>query len=245
MIASTDGTSTILVTSYAGSTASPTTAPKSFLQNGPLEGGVFALVGIVILIIIFVIVTFTLRRRRRNRLDRAVADAVTFDPSVTEHYIDEENRMDTAEKHRFSGSSSSHGHGFGYTPQLAYASPAPAPYAYYGQSQGYEQQAAYPAPLPQVPVNNQDNPVNANTGGANLTRKYSDRKPVPPLLPNPVYDPSRSPVLPSHYYDRENLPPGIPQSSNLSAPTANEATHALPDEPEEDPYTGMLQVANP
>jgi hypothetical protein len=203
------------VTSYAEITASPTTTPESFLQNGPLEGGVFALVGIVILIIIFVIITFTIRRRRRNRLDRAVADAVTFDPSVAEHYIDEENRMTTAEKHRFSGSSSGHGHGFGYTPQLPYAAPAPAHYAYYDQNQGYEPQAAYPVPLPQVPVNNQDNAVVANTGGANLTRKYSDRKPVPPLLPNPVYDPSRSPVLPSHYYDQENLPPGIALSSNL------------------------------
>jgi hypothetical protein len=161
---------------------------------------------------------------------------------VAEHYIDEENRMTTAEKHRFSGSSSGHGHGFGYTPQLPYAAPAPAHYAYYDQNQGYEPQAAYPVPLPQVPVNNQDNAVVANTGGANLTRKYSDRKPVPPLLPNPVYDPSRSPVLPSHYYDQENLPPGIAQSSNPSAPAANEASHALPDHPEEDPYAGILQV---
>ncbi|KAJ8595309.1 hypothetical protein M405DRAFT_370044 [Rhizopogon salebrosus TDB-379] len=247
VITSSDSTGIVYVTSYAEITASPTTTPESFLQNGPLEGGVFALVGIVILIIIFVIITFTIRRRRRNRLDRAVADAVTFDPSVAEHYIDEENRMTTAEKHRFSGSSSGHGHGFGYTPQLPYAAPAPAHYAYYDQNQGYEPQAAYPVPLPQVPVDNQDNavigyelqaaypvplpqvPVNnqdnavvANTGGANLTRKYSDRKPVPPLLPNPVYDPSRSPVLPSHYYDQENLPPGIALSSNPSAPAANE-----------------------
>jgi len=211
------------------------------LQNKPLQGGVFALVGIVVMVIIFVIITFTIRRRNRNRLDRDIADAITFDPTVTERYIDEESRMNTAEKYRFSGSSSGHGHGFGYTPQLASAQPMPVQYGY---GQGYEQQAAYRVPQApaQAPIYNQDKPI--NTGGANLTRKYSDRKPVPPLLPNPVYDPSHSPVLPTHFYREENPLLPIPQSSSISAPAANEATPALPDHfgDEEDPYTGVLQA---
>ncbi|OAX42931.1 hypothetical protein K503DRAFT_796783 [Rhizopogon vinicolor AM-OR11-026] len=243
---SSDGTSIVYVTSYvSNSTASPTSAPpETFLQNKPLEGGVFALVGIVVLVIIFVIITFTIRRRRRNRMENEIADAITFDPSVTEHYIDEESRMSAIEKYGFSGSSSGHGHSFGHTPNLAYASPMPAQYDYHGQ--GYEQQAAYRVPQPQAPIYNQDNAV--NTGGANLTRKYSDRKPVPPLLPNPVYDPSHSPVLPSHFHSLEDSSPPIPRSSSPSAPAANEATPALPDHFGEDdycgddPYTGVLQA---
>lgn len=191
------------------------------------------------MVIIFVVVTFTIRRRNRNRLDREIADAAIFDPSVTERYIDEENRMNTNEKYRISGSSSGHGHGFGYNPQLAYAQPMAVQYGY-----GQEQQAAYRVPQApaQAPIYNQDKPI--NTGGANLTRKYSDRKPVPPLLPNPVYDPSHSPVLPAHFYSEENPLPPIPQSSSISAPAANEATPALPDHfgDEEDPYTAVLQA---
>jgi len=167
------------------------------------------------LVIIFVIVTFTLRRRRRNRLENDIADAITFDPGMTERYIDEENRMNAAEKYSLSGGSSGHGHGAGYTPQLVYAPPQPPQYGYHGQ--GYEQQVAYRASLPQPSVHNQDNPI--TTGSANLTRKYSDRKPVPPLLPNPVYDPSRSPVLPPHFYGQENTHPPVLHPSSPSTPT--------------------------
>ncbi|KAG2146680.1 hypothetical protein DEU56DRAFT_785833 [Suillus clintonianus] len=168
VIPSTDGTSIVYVTSVATISATSTAAPAvSFLQNKPLEGGVFALVGIVIMVIIFVVVTYTIRRRQRNRLESVIADAITFDPAVTEHYGDEEKGMNTYEKYRLSGSSSGHGHGFGYGPQPAYAPPVPPvppQYGYYG-SQGYEQQAAaYRVPSTQGPVYNHDNAV--NTGGA-------------------------------------------------------------------------------
>ncbi|KAG0705521.1 hypothetical protein DFH29DRAFT_906932 [Suillus ampliporus] len=235
----------VYVTRVATSSTTPTTAPsESFLQNKPLEGGVFALVGIVVMIIIFVIITYAIRRRRRNRLENVIADAITFDPAVTEHYEDEEKRMNVSDKYRFSGSSSGHGHGFGYGPKPAHAPPIAPQYGYYGQ--GYEQQAApYHVPSTQSSAHSHDNGV--NTGGANLTRKYSDRKPVPPLLPNPVYDPSRSPVLPSHYYMQSQEPP-IPQPTSPSTPTSNAAapaaTPALPDNLEEEPYTGMLKVVN-
>jgi hypothetical protein len=249
------------------------------LQNKPLEGGVFAVVGIVIMIIIFAVVTYTIRRRQRNRLESDIADAITFDPAVNEHYGDEEKGTNTFQKYRFSGSSSGHDHGFGYCPQLAYAPPAVPQYGYSG-SRGYEQQAAaYHVPPTQGPVYNLDSAVNtggatntggsvdsggaANTGGsvdsggaantvgsvstgggANLTRKYSNRKPVPPLLPNPVYDPSQSPVLPSHYYMQNHDAPISPisQSMSLPAPPGDPATSALPDDSEDDPYTGMLKA---
>lgn len=253
------------MTSTATSPASATAAaPQSFLQNKPLEGGVFALVGIVIMIIIFVVITYAIRRRQRSRLESDIADAITFDPAVSEHYGDEEKGTNT---YRLSGGSSGYGHGFGYGPQLAYASPAVPQYGYYG-SQGYEQQAAvYHVPSTQGPVYNLDSAVNTggaantgdavdsggvantvgsvSTGGANLTRKYSNRKPVPPLLPNPVYDPSQSPVLPSHYYMQKQDTPISPisQSVSLSAPPGDLTTSALPDE-SEDPYTGMLKVVN-
>lgn len=262
------------MTSTASSSASATAAPQSFLQNKPLEGGVFALVGIVIVIMIFVVVTYTIRRRRRSRLENDITDPITFGPVVIEHYGDEEKGTNTFEKSRLSGSSSGHGHGFGYGPQLAYAPPAVPQYGYYS-SQGYEQQAAaYYVPPTQGSIYNLNGAVNAgdaantsgaanmgggvdsggaadtagsvSTGGANLTRKYSNRKPVPPLLPNPVYDPSQSPVLPSHYYMQNQDVPISPisQSMNLSAPPGDLTTPAPPDDLEDDPYTGMLEVVD-
>ncbi|KIK48708.1 hypothetical protein CY34DRAFT_579499 [Suillus luteus UH-Slu-Lm8-n1] len=263
VLTSTSGTNIIYVTSTLTSSASAiAAAPQSFLQNKPLEGGVFAIVGIVIMVIIFAIVTYAIRRRQRNRLESDIADAITFDPAVNEHYGDEEKGTNTFQKYRLSGSSSGHDHGFGYCPQLAYAPPAVPQYGYSG-SQGYEQQAAaYHVPPTQGPIYNLDSAVNTgvaintvgaastggsvDTGGANLTRKYSNRKPVPPLLPNPVYDPSQSPVLPSHYYMQTQDTPISPisQSMSLPAPPGDLATSALPDDSEDDPYTGMLKVVN-
>lgn len=269
------------------------------------------------MVIIFAVVTYAIRRRQRNRLESDIADAITFDPAVNEHYGDEEKGTNTFQKYRLSGSSSGHDHGFGYCPQLAYAPPAVPQYGYSG-SQGYEQQAAaYHVPPTQGPIYNLDSAVNTgvaintvgaastggsiesggaantagtnltrkysnrkpvpynldsavntgvavntggsvesggavntagsvSTGGANLTRKYSNRKPVPPLLPNPVYDPSQSPVLPSHYYMQTQDTPISPisQSMSLPAPPGDLATSALPDDSEDDPYTGMLKVVN-
>lgn len=269
------------------------------------------------MVIIFAVITYAIRRRQRNRLESDIADAITFDPAVNEHYGDEEKGTNTFQKYRLSGSSSGHDHGFGYCPQLAYAPPAVPQYGYSG-SHGYEQQAAaYHVPPSQGPIYNLDSAVNTgvaintgdaaitggsvstgganltrkysnrkpvpynldsavntdvainpggaantdgsvdsggaantagsiSTGGANLTRKYSNRKPVPPLLPNPVYDPSQSPVLPSHYYMQTQDTPISPisQSMSLPAPPGDLATSALPDDSEDDPYTGMLKVVN-
>ena len=161
-----------------------------------MEAGVFTLVGIAALLIIFVIVTLTLRKRRRDRLESDLAAAVTFDPGM-DHYERQEYSM---EKHRLSGSSSGHGHGYGmqpaYAPQQEYHGPMG-----YGQYSG----AAYHAssnPAPYHPPSPAA-PQPAAQGGANLTRKFSDRKPVPPLLPNPAYDPSNTHVsIPPQFYQQ-------------------------------------------
>ncbi|KAF8558836.1 hypothetical protein OG21DRAFT_1503796 [Imleria badia] len=199
---SSDGTSVVYLTSTLPAASATAASHTSFLQNPSLEGGVFAAVAIAVLIIGFVVVTWTLRTRRRNRLERDLATAITFDPGAAEHY---EHQEDTIEKPRLSGSSSSHGHGygFGYGVQLAYA-----PQQEYHGPIGYGQYpvpayyTASPNPAPyQVPSPTVPQP--AEQGGANLTRKFSDRKPVPPLLPNPTYDPSNSHVsIPPQFYQQ-------------------------------------------
>ncbi|KAF8842214.1 hypothetical protein BDN67DRAFT_392814 [Paxillus ammoniavirescens] len=204
----TSGDNIVYITSTVPAPSATVTPPKSFLQNPPLEGGVFTIVGIAALIIIFVLVTWTIRKRRHNRLDRDAA-AITFDPAITDRYDD--GRGNSIEKHRHSGSSSGHGHGFGYGAQPAYAPPLAPPQGYYGHA-GYGRYpaAAYRPPSPNPAPYRSPSPAayGDNTGGANLTRKYSDRKPVPPLLPNPIYDPSHPQVsIPQQYYQEQPLPP--------------------------------------
>ncbi|KAK0230699.1 hypothetical protein IW262DRAFT_1339975 [Armillaria fumosa] len=58
---------------------------KSFLQNKPLSGFVFALCGIVGLVLILLVVTFTLRRRRKNKL---LNEAISFDPQGSAYHPD-------------------------------------------------------------------------------------------------------------------------------------------------------------
>ncbi|KAK0482136.1 hypothetical protein EDD18DRAFT_1362743 [Armillaria luteobubalina] len=58
---------------------------KSFLQNKPLSGFVFALCGLVGLVLILLVVTFTLRRRRKNKL---LNEAISFDPQGSAYHPD-------------------------------------------------------------------------------------------------------------------------------------------------------------
>ncbi|KAF9222083.1 hypothetical protein BS17DRAFT_784400 [Gyrodon lividus] len=204
----TSGDNIVYIASTLPAPSATVASPKPFLQNPSLEGGVFTLVGIAALIIIFVLVTWTIRKRRHNRLDRDAA-AVTFDPAMTDRYDDA--RENTIEKHRLSGSSSGHGHGFGYGAQSAYAPALAPPQGYCGQTgHGQYPAAACRTPPPNPAPYHAPSPAahGHNTNGANLTRKYSDRKPVPPLLPNPVYDPSHTQIsLPQQYYQEQPLPP--------------------------------------
>ena len=103
-----------------------------------------------------------------------------------------------------SGHGAAYGYGYGYGVQPTYAPPqeyhGPVGYgqyttpAYAGPS---PTPAPYRAPSPTVPQP-------AAQGGANLTRKFSDRKPVPPLLPDPAYDPSNVHVsIPTQFYPQQ------------------------------------------
>ncbi|KAF7301387.1 hypothetical protein MIND_00703900 [Mycena indigotica] len=75
----------------SGSVETPPLHQKTFLQNKPLSGTVFGLVGLVALVLIIVVATFFLRRRRRSRL---LDDALTFDPSL----LGKTDRVDSSEK---------------------------------------------------------------------------------------------------------------------------------------------------
>ncbi|KAL4075984.1 hypothetical protein J3A83DRAFT_2095046 [Scleroderma citrinum] len=225
-------------------------APKSFLQNPTLEGGVFTAVGVVVLILVFVVVTWTLRKRRHDR-----TKAITFDPGMTEHYVDTGDRTASLEKRRFSGSSSGHVHGLPYMtpqqirtpqinfpPQAHYQSFVPPPPATHRQ----------PTPIPPVPPHPPYNPSPSATqepdfncnpdGGASLTRKYSDRKPVPPLLPNPVYDPSRRFTLPQQFCPSSPVQPASQAPEVISGHAVTHEALSVFTEPElvEEPYTGVL-----
>ncbi|KAK0242853.1 hypothetical protein EDD85DRAFT_947006 [Armillaria nabsnona] len=102
---------------------------KSFLQNKPLSGFVFALCGIVGLVLILLVVTFTLRRRRKNKL---LNEAISFDPQGSAYHPDrdmEEKLTHQRAVNSIGGSvsgthenGSSTGHGM-YMP--------PAPHGYY------------------------------------------------------------------------------------------------------------------
>jgi len=165
---------------------------------------VFALVGIVVLIITFLAVTWVVRKRHRQRLERDLAVAVTFDPGATDQY---ESQEDSVDKHGLSasGSSSGHGHGWGYG---TYAGqPAYPPQQEYPPQLDYHGAVSYPAPVvyrtpsptsvPYLPSSSgSQQPI--GQGGANLTRKFSDRKPVPPLVPYPTYDPT----VPPQFYQQ-------------------------------------------
>lgn len=95
------------VTSFVNDVPSPSTSsaaprPQSFLENKPLSGTIFALVGLVVVIIMVIIITTCTRRRRRDRLLKDAA-ALSFDPNDVEARFSDEKLYRT-------GSHSNHGH---------------------------------------------------------------------------------------------------------------------------------------
>ncbi|KIO12819.1 hypothetical protein M404DRAFT_993787 [Pisolithus tinctorius Marx 270] len=238
----TSGSSVVYLTTAMALPSATAAAPKSFLQNPALEGGIFTLVGIVVLVILFIIVTCTLRKRRRGRL----TEAITFDPGMPDFFGDSNVRTNSLEKRRLSGSSSGHVHGFSYaTPQQTQMMGPSRQRSYRLHSHPYQMPYREPPPNPPYPPRSphnsppsiaQGSDFNCNpTGGANLTRKYSDRKPVPPLLPNPVHDPSRRLTLPQQFCagsPSQPVSPVVPSlmdSATFSEPVAK---------PVEQPYAG-------
>ncbi|TFY75346.1 hypothetical protein EWM64_g8666 [Hericium alpestre] len=111
-VVQTEGDSVFTVTSSVAAsspaTSSSTSHAKSFLDNKPLEGGVFAVVGIIGLVIIVTLLTMTMRRRRRNK---ELEEAVSFAPT-TDHYYDEE-KANNGPSRISQSSSGSHSRGFG------------------------------------------------------------------------------------------------------------------------------------
>ncbi|KAI6047317.1 hypothetical protein EDC04DRAFT_610984 [Pisolithus marmoratus] len=240
----TSGSSIVYLTTTMALPSVTAAAPKSFLQNPALEGGVFTLVGIATLVILFIIVTCTLRKRRRSRH----TDAITFDPGMHNFFGDSNARTNSLEKRRLSGSSSGHVHGFSYVAPQQMQMAGPSLQGNY-QPHSHPYQMAYREPPPNPPYPPcsphsppasvaQESDFNCNpTGGANLTRKYSDRKPVPPLLPNPVHDPSRRLTLPQQFCAgslNQPISPVAPSSGLDSTPLPSPVA-----KPAEQPYTGI------
>jgi len=218
--------------------AAPAPPPKTFLENKPLEGGVFALVGIVVLVVVIMIITCASRRRSRSRLEDEISEAVTFDPAGANHYTDVERRMNSMEKYRWSGSSSGHGHGFGYGPGMDYQSQPAQQQGYYSQYTQQPGAVRAPSPYRTPSPTEQHSIAMGHDAGANLNRKFSDRKPVPPLLPNPVYDP----YAPLDAYGMGHHAPANVHANLVPAAPATTAP-TLPDTfGEANPP--MLQVAN-
>lgn len=240
----TSGSSVVYLTTTMALPSATSAAPKSFLQNPALEGGVFTLVGIVALVILFIVVTCTLRKRRRGRH----ADAITFDPGMPEIFGDRNPQTSSLEKRRLSSGSSAYVHGLPYAaPQQMQMMGPPLQGSYQPHSHPYQMAFRELPPNPPYPPRSPHNPpasvaqepdFNCNpTGGANLTRKYSDRKPVPPLLPSPVHDPSRRLTLPQQFCAGSPNRPVSPV-----APSPGQGPIALSDpvaKPAEQPYAGI------
>ncbi|KAK7049656.1 hypothetical protein VNI00_005687 [Paramarasmius palmivorus] len=155
---------TVFVTQEATPTesAGPPPTHKSFLQNKPLSGFVFALAGVVGLVLIILIATFTMRRQRRKKLTN---EALSYEP--TPNFNDDMEQRLTDEKARRSYSSSGGGSVHGnYGPTVGYP--------------GYGAGVQYPNYAPRSP-----NPVYDRSYGANASAEYPS---YAPRSPNPAYD---------------------------------------------------------
>ncbi|KAJ7781385.1 hypothetical protein B0H16DRAFT_1498223 [Mycena metata] len=198
-----------IVTETASSSSTPTSAPahtKSFLENKPLSGTIFGLLGLVVLVLIIVLATCIFRRRRRNRL---LDDAVSFDPrllaAATDHY-DGSEKGQSSHGHSSNpslgtlGSGRAQGYGTTYNAEPfqypAYYSGAPQPPQqhpdFYGAPQPSQQQFAahqqpyystYAPPMAAEPPA----PAPAGLSPAPVTRHRAQhsipRVPVPAELP--------------------------------------------------------------
>lgn len=208
-------TITSIVNIQSAATPTKTSAPVAFLQNKPLEAGVFTVVGIVALVILIVVATFALRKRRRHRLDMEYAEAVSFDPSVN-RYTDEKggdfHPQDNWLRRSASSSSSSSGSHGGVQPMQPVYAPGPGIVRdnLYASNMGYTQQAQGFA-NPSYPVAGQGQGYSSNVQAS----QYQ----IPPRSPYPVYDPARSPPPMATEYPAfgDRGAPTIPQLNIISA----------------------------
>ncbi|KAK1236697.1 hypothetical protein PQX77_000053 [Marasmius sp. AFHP31] len=204
-----------VVNAPASPTSTPAPPPKSFLQNKPLSGFVFALCGIVGLVLIILITTFALRRSRRKKLER---EAVSYDPGRGSYNDDMETRL-VDEKGggggdllsplaRQGSQNSARTYGSPYVPN--------AQQGYYDQRiPAYGQ---YPNYAPRSPFEQQQQQMYPNYSA---TANYPGA-PLPPRSPNPAYDPNAGRVSPTELH-RSNT-----RSSNNSDSGAHAPSSPLP-----------------
>ena len=80
----TSGGTVHTVTEFANTapSATPSHPPvtQGFLQNKPLSGSIFGVLGLIVLLAIIAIATCSIRRRRSGRLSN---EAISFDPATT------------------------------------------------------------------------------------------------------------------------------------------------------------------
>lgn len=195
------------VPAAAVSSATTSSAPQSFLQNPALEGGIFALVGIAALAIIFTVVACIIRTRRRKR----VTQTVSFAPNVTERYGGAKPQGASFNERRLSQSASAD-HVSHFGPPSAFVSKSFSPQSYQAFAVGQETPSTPHSPItPHGSPNSQSScsGPSERSGGASLTRKLSDRKPVPPLLPG--ISESHRLTLPPHLHATDHPRPKVPR----------------------------------
>lgn len=217
----------ITITSYVNAAPSATNSisgsavrSNGFLQNKPLSGTIFALLGVFIVVIFVLIITAIARKRQRKRLLRDAA-ALSFDPNDVEE-------RGSAEKFRFSGTYSNQSHS--HLMEQAY-NPATVPNpAYFRPDYG----GAYGTANTSNPTYNNLMP--------NPYTTYGNPVYQPPRSPSPVYTgvaPGNDNMV-AHPGARSPSPPGGAQEmtrgpSPLLPPTDT-------DMHEDDVYGGITSV---
>ncbi|KAL0582006.1 hypothetical protein V5O48_000064 [Marasmius crinis-equi] len=171
------------VTSSTESTPAP--PPKSFLQNKPLSGFVFALCGIVGLILIIFIITFTMRRSRRRKLEN---EAISYDPGRGSYNDDLETRL---VDEKGGGSGAGAGAPLGRTNSGSTTSHGYGGYAQNAQRGYYDQRipayGQYPNYAPRSPNSYEAQQQSMYPSYANYS-SAGVAVPQPPRSPNPTYD---------------------------------------------------------
>ena len=194
---------TVTATVPASSSNPATLVSPSFLQNKPLEAGVFSVVGIIGGIIILLVVIVWIRSNGRRRLNREALDPSSWNPAAMYGVRDDGDRSSMEKLTRWnSTSSATHTQTTDHT---------------YGTEFG---QGGYPVPPVPLP-----SPARSVDGHGQLPVYHdqashgpvynSEYKHVPPRSPNPVHDPTRSPPNNDSHLDKVN--PILPPSQNVAA----------------------------
>lgn len=190
--------------------------PKSFLENKPLSGTIFGLIGLVVLIALVVFITGYVRRRSRNRLHDDAA-GISWNPTDVEDMAGapSEKLAYSASRSNHSVNRSNHGHG-----------------GYAASDQG-----SVTGPITQVPdatFARQD--YGATNPGAYMPNPYN-------TYANPVYQPPRS--TSPMYGGGPGAPPGNAYAGYPANNSRGYAYGDAPAPPSKDVYKERLPASNP